>query len=38
VVVDPPQVVALERRERPVERKDLQPVPGEVELADDLRT
>jgi hypothetical protein len=32
-----PQIVAVERGERPVERQDLHPMPGKVELADDLR-
>ena len=37
VVVDAPEVVAVEhRRERPVQREDLEAVPGEVEVADDL--
>ena len=33
---DPPQVVVVERRDRAVERKDVQAVRGQVELADDL--
>jgi hypothetical protein len=37
VVVHAPQVVAVDRRERPVERKDLQAVLRQVEVADDLR-
>jgi hypothetical protein len=37
VVVDAPEVIAVEhRREGPVEREDLEAVPGQVELADDL--
>ena len=37
VVVDAPQVVAVRhRRERAVERQDLEAVPRQVELADDL--
>ncbi len=38
VIVDPPQVVAVRhRRERAVERQDLEAMPRQVELADDLR-
>jgi hypothetical protein len=37
VVVHAPQVVVVERRERPVQRQDLEPVAAEVEVADDLR-
>jgi hypothetical protein len=38
VIVGPPEVVALRhRRERAVERQDLEPVAREIELADDLR-
>ena len=37
VIVDAPEVVAVRhRRERAVERQDLEAVPGQVELADDL--
>ena len=37
VIVDPPQVVAARhRREGAVERQDLEAVPGQIELADDL--
>ena len=36
VVVDPPQVVAVQWRERAVQRKDLQAVLGEFQLPDDL--
>ena len=36
VVVDPPQVVVLERRERAVEGQDVEAVLRQVELADDL--
>ena len=36
VVVHPPQVVALERRECPVERQDLEAVLRQLELSDDL--
>jgi hypothetical protein len=37
VIVDPPEVVAARhRRERPVERQDLQAVTRQVEVADDL--
>ena len=38
VVVDPPEIVpARHRRERAVQRENLQSVPREIELADDLR-
>ncbi len=37
VVVAPPQPVAVERRERAVERQDLQAVLRELKVADDLR-
>ena len=38
VIVDPPQIVAARhRRERAVEREDLEAVPRQVELPDDLR-
>jgi hypothetical protein len=37
VVVHSPQVVVLERRERPVERQDLEAVLRQLELPDDLR-
>ena len=38
VIVHAPQVVAVRhRRERAVERQDLQAVPRQIELADDLR-
>ncbi len=38
VIVDPPQVVAARHgREGPIERKDLESVPRQVELPDDLR-
>ena len=36
VVVDTPQVVVVQGREGAVQRQDLEPVPGELELADDL--
>jgi hypothetical protein len=38
VVVHPPEVVVIERREGPVERQDLQAVLRKLQLADDLRT
>jgi hypothetical protein len=37
VVVHAPQGVVVERRDRAVERQDLQTVPGQLQLADDLR-
>jgi len=37
VVVHPPQVVVVERRQRAVERQDREAVAGQLELADDLR-
>ena len=37
MVVHAPQVVVLERRERPIERQDLEAVLRQLELADDLR-
>src|SRR6266540_1398753 len=37
MIVHAPQVVAVRhRRERAIERKDLEPVMGKIELADDL--
>jgi hypothetical protein len=36
VVVHPPQVIAVEWRERAVQREDLQSVPGKLEVPDDL--
>ena len=36
VIVHPPQVVAVHRGERAVERQDLEAVPREVEIADDV--
>ena len=38
VIVDAPQIVAVRhRRERAVERQDLESVPRQIELPDDLR-
>jgi hypothetical protein len=39
VIVDPPQIIAVgHRRERPVQRQNLEPVMRQIELADDLGT
>src|SRR3954464_6248430 len=39
MVVDAPEVIPIRhRRERPVERQDLEPVPRQVQLANDFRT